>query len=619
MPIFEHTDAHGSSSASPKKLKTPWLGWPPRLVGIMAMVLFALPTLATIWNMYQRADHILQQSIQHQLLSAARVIAREVDPEIHGSFHTPAQETSEAYLRQLRLMDRAKVAIDADGVIKFVYTCVERGGQIYFVLDTTPVGDADGDGKDDKSHIMELYEQPSATLRAVLKSGIAAVDAAPYQDRWGTFMSAYAPIVNEDRQIIGVAGVDMAMMDYDLERSGIRHLAIISAIGVLCLSYIAALGVAAYHRRLQRSVKQLVSASEAAMAAARTKADFLAAMSHELRTPLNAVIGMSELLRETPLTANQKSFVSTIISSSESLLGTLTDILDFSQLDSGRLGVDRVPVSLKAMVRELQSHFQQDLQRKNLAFHVEMDAACPERILAGPEYVRQVLRHLTLNAIKFTESGGSIHLIVKPELVAPGRPGIHFTVRDTGIGIAAEQLQRLFLPFFQGDGSTTRRYGGTGIGLAICQRLCEAMDGRIWVESQLGRGSAFHVEIPAEAVDTPAVESSPDQEREALVWSQDMITQMVVSRVVEKLGHRVHIVSAYDEVRGELAKRSVEWLLLDGPLLSPESLSQLKEQAGRARIIVLNVEPGGWATGAEIDAVLPLPVRPADLRQILEA
>lgn len=570
--------------------------------------------LATIWNMQQQADRILQKSIKHQLLGTAREIAQWIDADVHRSLKSPVQEKSEAYAKQIQQMERAKVALDADGMIKYVYTCIRQSDKIQFVLDTTPTGDADGDGKDDKAHIMEVYAEPSATLISVFETGTAAVDNTPYQDRWGTFISAYAPIYDDQHSFVGVVGVDMALRDYDLQLSSIWNLSLISGIGIICLSYIAAHGAAVYHRKLQRSVRELVATSEAATVAARTKADFLATMSHELRTPLNAVIGMSELLHDTHLDATQKSYVSTIQNSGESLLNTLTDILDFSQLDAGRVHVERLPVSLKLLFNGLKTHFQKDLEAKQLTLKLDVGEECPRRFWGDPEHVRQVLRHLIMNAIKFTDAG-TISIRVSGEVLTTGQLRLHFQVKDSGVGIPKEHLKGLFTPFFQADSSTTRRHGGTGIGLAICKRLCDAMKGDIWVESEVGKGSVFHAVIPAEPVADPAMPTSGNL---ALVWSQDMMTQLLVNRVLEKQEFSVRTVTSFQEFREVLGSQSPHWLLLDAQLLAEDHLDSIKDLRGNARVIVLNAE-AGQEFDAEFDAVLPQPVRPTDLRLILES
>ncbi len=602
-------DRPESPSTFSSMAKKHWLGWPPMLVGCTAWLLFVLPMLATIWNMNRRADRILQDSIQRELLATARSIAQIIDPDLHKTFISPDQEKSEAYARQIASMERNKAALDVNSVIKFVYTCVAQGDRIRFVLDTTAAGDADHDGKDDKSHIMEVYEAPSATLRSVLKTGVAAVDSVPYQDRWGTFMSAYAPVFDFQHHVIAVTGVDIALTDYDLVRSGMRNIALFSAVGALCLSYLAALGVAAYHRRLQRSITQLVASSEAAMAAVRAKASFLAAMSHELRTPLNAVLGMTELLRDTPLNELQKSFLGTVQQSGESLLTIITDILDFSELDSVPRTLSPVAVIPGAMLEKLKSHFQPEITNKGLALNVKVDDSCEGLFMVDPQSMRQVLQHLISNAIKFTDAG-TITITSRAVVTSGHEAGLQFTVSDTGIGITREERALLFQPFFQADGSTKRRHGGAGIGLAICKRLCDAMGGRLWIESEPGRGSSFHVEFPAAPAAVGACE------HEALLLSHDSTTEMLVTRVIEKQRHSVRVVKTIEDLDREHRARPVRWFLLDSSLLTPANMAFLATVKRCARLIVLNAEPGKHPDGS-FDAVLSHPLRPADLRQAM--
>lgn len=615
MPLQTTSPPNELSRSFSQMTDSLWFGWSPSRVGVLSLLALALPMLVTIWNMYRRADLISRESIQNQLLSAARSIAQQVDPELHGTFQSPDQEQSKSYVKQIQSMAALKAALDTYGVLKFAYTCIESGGQIRFVLDTTPAGDADQDGKDDKSHIMERYEHSSATLRKTLQTGFSAVDVVPYQDRWGTFMSAYAPIFNASHQVIGVAGVDMSLTDYEQQREGVRQMAIISAVGAVCLAFMGSLAVAAYHRRLQRSIDTLVAAGDEVMSAARAKSDFLAAMSHELRTPMNAVIGTTEMLSETQLDSQQRSFVNTVQRSSESLLNMITDVLDFSQMDAGHIAVTRVPMSPRKMLGDLQAHVLPAVEAKKLSLILEIDSSCPERVLGDPEHLRQVMRHLIMNAIKFTDAG-SITISLTQETLRMGDQGLHFVVRDTGIGIADEQQQRLFQPFVQLDGSTTRRHGGTGIGLAICRRLCDAMDGQLWVESELGEGSAFHALIPAEVVSEHAGVNLPS---EALIWIHDSMTQMLASRVIQKQGHRVRVVTSFDELEQARHQPSVRWALVESALVAAEHLNVFKEltRTGK-RVIVLNGD-AGKNYHEVFHAVLSQPVRPADLRKALES
>jgi signal transduction histidine kinase len=551
--------------------------------------------------------------MQERMRSAARSIAYIVDAEAHKKFRTQEEETEAPYKAQIESMSRMKNELDPNQLIKFVYTCIEKEGVVYFVLDITETGDADHDGKDDKAHIMEVYEEPSATLLEVFKTGVALVDQEPYQDRWGTFLSGYAPIFDSEKQLIGVVGVDISLTDYKQQKAGLAQVAIFSALSILGLSSLAGLGAFAYQRNLQRSVIQLVASGEVAMDAIRTKADFLAAMSHELRTPMNAVLGMAELLGETPLNSEQRSFVSTIQKSGSSLLGMLTNILDFSRLDEGSVGKVHMPFSLHTILDEMQSHFLEELKVKDLTMTVQHDPACPARFLGDAAHIGQIVRHLIENAIKFTDKGGVTVRAVLEDM-PDGAAGLHFMIGDTGIGVPREMQNKLFQPFVQADGTSTRRHGGSGIGLAICKRICDALGGKIWMESEEGKGSLFHLLIPIEVATDAGGQTTP---RVALIWSQDSVTGLMVSRVIEKQGHTPCMASTYEQLLKEIQHRQLDWLIMDAGLLHEEQLQELKKLSGKARLIVLNTEPG-WMEDVSFDARLGHPLRAAELRRALE-
>jgi signal transduction histidine kinase/CheY-like chemotaxis protein len=250
----------------------------------------------------------------------------------------------------------------------------------------------------------------------------------------------------------------------------------------------------------------LHQANQTAEVATRSKSEFLANISHEIRTPMNGVVAMTSLLQATELSEEQRFYVNTIRHSSDTLLMIINDILDLSKAESGRLGIEYLPLNLYRSVEEILDLLVPKAAEKDLEIVYHIERTVPMMVMGDGTRLRQVLLNLVSNAIKFTPQG-EISVSIDAKTVDEQHVELHFAIRDTGIGIAPEQMERLFQPFSQADASNTRWYGGTGLGLVISKRLCELMGGKIWVESEQFVGSTFHFTMIAPIV-TPTPEAT---------------------------------------------------------------------------------------------------------------
>lgn len=340
------------------------------------------------------------------------------------------------------------------------------------------------------------------------------------------------------------------------------------------------IGIGADINKRKEAERTLQNARAAAENASQMKGEFLANISHEIRTPMNAIIGMTDLTLCTELNADQQEYLTTVKQSAESLLELLNDVLDLSKIEAGRLEIENAAFDLRSSVAETLKPMAFVAEQKGLTLHIKVSADVPTTIVSDALRLRQILVNLVGNAIKFT-AAGHIEVTVQRQWEADREVGLEFIVSDTGTGIPASKLDRIFEAFGQADSSITREFGGTGLGLTITSQLLQLMNGRVWVQSEVGKGSRFHFtvrcalptaeetqQLSQDGESSAAATASPPLSDalaglKILVADDHPANRQLLGKILEKHGHVMHFANSGTEVLKQMANEELDMILMD--------------------------------------------------------